>query len=148
MKTFQKTIRPENVRELIDFGLPKEHAQSRYASMATLQAEGVAAIYNIMCRLDFAYLADEVGMGKTYQALGVAAVLWNLKPDARIVFVSPRANLQTKWIRDYTNFIRNNYRNPGRDAGTGIQRRPPIRRRCAPPSGQRNEDYSPLPKGR
>ena len=55
-------------------------------------------------------------MGKTYQALGVAAVLWNLKPDARIVFVSPRANLQAKWKRDYTNFIRNNYRRHG---GTG-----------------------------
>jgi hypothetical protein len=117
MKPFQKTIRREDVRELIDFGLPDEQAQSRYASMATLQSEGVAAIYNIMCRLDFAYLADEVGMGKTYQALGVAAVLWNLKPDARIVFVSPRANLQTKWIRDYTNFIRNNYRRP--QGGTG-----------------------------
>jgi hypothetical protein len=117
MKPFQKKIRPEDVKELIDFGLPGEQGRSRYASMATLQSEGVAAIYDILCRLDFAYLADEVGMGKTYQALGVAAVLWNLKPDARIVFVSPRANLQAKWIRDYTNFIRNNYRKP--QGGTG-----------------------------
>jgi hypothetical protein len=120
IKPFQKPIRPEDVRELIDFGLPDEKAHSRYASMATLQAEGVAAIYSILCRLDFAYLADEVGMGKTYQALGVAAVLWNLKPNARIVFVSPRRNLQTKWIRDYTNFVRNNYRRPQSNTGDAI----------------------------
>lgn len=117
MKPFETPIRPEDVRELIDFGLPEEQYENRYASMATLQSEGVAALYDILCHLDFAYLADEVGMGKTYQALGVAAALWNLKPDARVVFVSPRANLQTKWIRDYTNFIVNNYRKP--QGGTG-----------------------------
>jgi len=120
MKPFQKAIQPDDVRELIDFGLPDEQGGGRYASMSKLQAEGVAAIYDILCRLDFAYLADEVGMGKTYQALGVAAVLWNLKPDARIVFVSPRANLQTKWIRDYTNFIANNYRKPQENTGDAI----------------------------
>ena len=120
MKPFLKAIRPENVKELIDFGLPDEQGGSRYLSMSKLQAEGVAAIYNILCRLDFAYLADEVGMGKTYQALGVAAVLWNQKPDARVVFVSPRANLQSKWIRDYTNFIANNYRKPQENTGDAI----------------------------
>ena len=120
MNPFQKRIRPEDVRDLIDFGLPPEQGNSRYASMAKLQAEGVAAIYNILCHLKFAYLADEVGMGKTYQALGVAAVLWNLKPDARVVFICPRANLQSKWIRDYTNFISNNYRKPQGSTGDAI----------------------------
>ncbi|MGC9196790.1 MAG: helicase-related protein [Syntrophobacteraceae bacterium] len=117
MKPFQKRIRPEDVREIVDFGLREKSGQARYESMADLQSKGVAALYNILCGLNFAYLADEVGMGKTYQALGVAAVLWNLKPDARIVFISPRSNLQDKWRRDYNNFIRNNYRRP--HGGTG-----------------------------
>jgi hypothetical protein len=99
-------LTPGEVEKLIDFGI----ADNRdYDSMATLQLEGVAALYNILCDHDFAYLADEVGMGKTYQALGLAAVLWNLKPDARVVFISPRHALQQKWKRDYQNFFANNY---------------------------------------
>lgn len=109
---FGNKIRPEDVRELIDFGLQDDEIGNRYESMAKLQAEGVAALHNILCRHDFAFLADEVGMGKTYQAIGLAAVLWNLKPDARIVIISPRANLQHKWVRDYTNFVQHNYRRP------------------------------------
>ncbi len=97
---------PEEVGRLIDFGLSGD---SDYDSMARLQLEGVAALYNILCENKFAYLADEVGMGKTYQALGLAAVLWHLKPDARVVFVSPRQALQQKWKRDYQNFFSGNY---------------------------------------
>ena len=78
--------------------------------MADLQLEGVAAIYNILCKHGFAYLADEVGMGKTYQALGLVALLWNEKPDARVLFISPRQNLQVKWHGDYIRFFASNYR--------------------------------------
>jgi len=120
MKPFVRKILPKDVDELIDFGLPEEQAERRYASMARLQSEGIAALYNILCSRNFAYLADEVGMGKTYQALGLAAVLWNLKPEARIVFISPRVNLQNKWIRDYSNFVVNNYRRPQGNTGDEV----------------------------
>ena len=49
-------------------------------------------------------------MGKTYQALGLAALVWNEKPDARILFISPRQNLQVKWYGDYLRFFASNYR--------------------------------------
>jgi hypothetical protein len=97
---------PSEVERLMDFGIAGD---STYDSMARLQLDGVAALYNMLCERNFAYLADEVGMGKTYQALGLAAVLWNLKPDARIVFISPRQALQLKWERDYGNFFAQNY---------------------------------------
>ena len=70
----------------------------------------MAALHNILCRRPVAYLADEVGMGKTYQALGLAALAWNQKPGARILFLSPRQNLQEKWIDDYKGFFASNYR--------------------------------------
>ena len=87
--------------------------------MGKLQLEGVSAIYNILCKHGFAYLADEVGMGKTYQALGLVALLWNERPDARVLFISPRQNLQVKWHGDYIRFFASNYR---REQGLGDDR--------------------------
>ena len=106
---FDVPIRPENVRDLIDFSV---HKDPDTQSMAELQSKGVAALYNILTRNNFAYLADEVGMGKTYQAMGLASVLWSEQPDARILFISPRQNLQVKWRDDYHRFFASNYRRP------------------------------------
>ena len=116
MSAFANLVRPEDVGQLIDLTV-KEDENSK--SMAQLQLEGVAAIYNILCRRNFAYLADEVGMGKTYQALSIAALLWNEKPDARVLFISPRQNLQVKWCDDYNRFFASNYR---RKQGLGDDR--------------------------
>ena len=43
---FSCPIRPENVGELIDLTVPDK---SSTVSMAELQLEGVAALYNILC---------------------------------------------------------------------------------------------------
>ena len=107
MKPFTRPLRPENVGELIDLTVIGD-PETR--SMADMQLEGIAALYNILCKHGFAYLADEVGMGKTYQAMGLAALVWNEKPDARILFISPRQNLQVKWYDDYLRFFASNYR--------------------------------------
>jgi len=109
MTLFAHTIRPENVAELIDFsgGVPELEA------IKDLQNEGVAALYNILCTRRFAYLADEVGMGKTFQAIGLAAVLWHIDPRARVVFITPRQVLQHQWERDYRTFFERNYRPHG-----------------------------------
>jgi hypothetical protein len=109
-------ICPENVRELVDLSVANRPA---YDSMARLQEQGIAALYNVLCDRPYAYLADEVGMGKTYQALGLAAVVWNLQPTARILFVSPRESLQRKWVDEYLRFFAGNYR---RAQGVGDDR--------------------------
>ena len=116
MKPFSQPIRPEDVGELIDLTVDDDPDS---LSMAEMQLKGIAAIYDILCDYSFAYLADEVGMGKTYQALGLAALLWNEKPDARILFISPRQNLQVKWLDDYRRFFASNYR---RQQGLGDDR--------------------------
>ena len=107
MKPFIRPVRPEDVGELVDLTVVDD---AETQSMAELQLQGVAAIYNILCKHGFAYLADEVGMGKTYQALGLVALVWNEKPDARVLFISPRQNLQVKWHDDYIRFFASNYR--------------------------------------
>ena len=107
MTPFTDPIAPDDVAELIDFTVADN---PETASMAKMQREGVAALYNILCKRRVAYLADEVGMGKTYQALGLAALTWNRKPGARILFLAPRQNLQEKWVDDYKSFFASNYR--------------------------------------
>ena len=116
MKPFTQPVRPCDVGELIDLTVAGD-PDTR--SMADMQLDGIAAIYNILCGRRFAYLADEVGMGKTYQAMGLAALVWNEKPGARILFISPRQNLQVKWYDDYRRFFASNYR---RSQGLGDDR--------------------------
>ena len=60
------------------------------------QLEGAVAIHNILHRHRVAYLADEVGMGKTYVALSVVALLRHYRPDLRLLVIAPRENIQTK----------------------------------------------------
>lgn len=116
MSPFERPLRPSDVCALIDLTVVGD-PDTR--SMADMQLEGVAALYNILCDRPFAYLADEVGMGKTYQAMALAAVVWNEKPDARLLFLSPRQNLQVKWFDDYQRFFASNYR---RNQGLGDDR--------------------------
>ena len=49
-------------------------------------------------------LADEVGMGKTYEALGVAAATRHTHPRSRIVVVTPGPDLNGKWSSEFSRF--------------------------------------------
>ena len=101
------TVTEKLVRELIDFA-PTE--RTRDMGFAEQQLEGTVALYNMLERNRCAYLADEVGMGKTYVALGVMALTRYLDPHARIVVIAPRENIQRKWIKELKNFVRLNWK--------------------------------------
>ncbi|MFO7303688.1 MAG: DEAD/DEAH box helicase family protein [Acidobacteriota bacterium] len=100
------TVSLDLARELLDMGAmlrgpgdgPGPHPQ------AEEQLKGVVAIHNILQREGVAYLADEVGMGKTYVALGAIALARHFNPDLRVAVIAPRENIQEKWIKDWTNF--------------------------------------------
>ena len=102
-----KTVTRELVQELIDFA-PTEEAKSR--GFAGYQLDGATALFNMLARNRVAYLADEVGMGKTYVALAVLGLLRWQKPNARVVVIAPRENIQRKWIKELRNFVRVNWR--------------------------------------
>ena len=101
-----KPLHIDTARALIDF----EGRSKAAAAFADDQLKGTVAIHNILAREGFAYLADEVGMGKTYIALGVVGLLRHFHPELRVLYVAPRENIQTKWRKEYLNFVANNWR--------------------------------------
>lgn len=75
-----------------------------------IQAEGSAKLWNILQERQVALLADEVGMGKTYQGLAIMITLWLQKPNAKILLYAPNENVAEKWIKEYETFIRYHYK--------------------------------------
>jgi hypothetical protein len=75
-----------------------------------IQAEGSAKLWNILQEKNIALLADEVGMGKTYQALAIMITLWLQKPNAKVLLYAPNENVAEKWIKEYETFIRYHYK--------------------------------------
>ena len=76
------------------------------------QLKGAVAMHNILCQQGVAYLADEVGMGKTYVALGALALFRHFNPQFRVLFIAPRENIQSKWMKELRNFVAHNIRYP------------------------------------
>ncbi len=105
-----KTVTKEFVKKLIDFAPSLEQSGMGYAET---QIEGAAALFNMLVRNRCAYLADEVGMGKTYVALGVMSLLRYFNPHAKIMVIAPRENIQRKWIKELENFVRFNWKSVG-----------------------------------
>lgn len=91
--------------ELLDFSVRIGKGQR-----ADEQLEGAVALHNILQERRVAYLADEVGMGKTYVALGAMALFRHMQPDFRVLIIAPRENIQRKWMKELGNFVRNNVR--------------------------------------
>jgi hypothetical protein len=98
-------------RELLDFGGGSGGTPTRISSaQAQAQLEGAVAIHNLLEQHRVAYLADEVGMGKTYVALGAFALFRHFDPGFRLLVIAPKENIQQKWIKELRNFVRNNVR--------------------------------------
>jgi hypothetical protein len=96
------------VRALMQFGGKDPALRSTAsASMIRLQEEGVTALCNILRHKPFAYLADEVGLGKTMQALGVVGCYRARHPAARILIITPRQSIQGSWLTEYKRFVAN-----------------------------------------
>lgn len=105
-------ISPEKLTEKINFSYGDTswaYRQSDDFSIPKIQAEGTAKLWNTLLEKKIALLSDEVGMGKTFQGLGIMATLWQQKSDAKVLLYAPNENVAQKWIREYNNFIRYNY---------------------------------------
>ena len=102
-----KTVTRDFVEQLIDFA---PGADNPLKGIADAQLDGTVALFNMLQRNRCAYLADEVGMGKTYVALGVMSLVRYLNPHARIVVIAPRENIQRKWVKELKNFVRVNWK--------------------------------------
>lgn len=114
-------LTPERVAGWITFDRDHPHWIYREddTSMPARQAEGVAGLWNKLGLHRAALLADEVGTGKTLQALGVLALLWKMKPDARVLVMAPNRDICRHWQNEYAKFVRTHYRE-----SDGLVRRP------------------------
>lgn len=101
-----QTITQDYVDGLIDF---EPTAAIKSAGIGKIQKSGAVALFNMLVRNGVAYLADEVGMGKTYIGLAVMSLLRFQKPDARVLIITPRRNIQEKWAADLTSFVSQNW---------------------------------------
>ena len=102
-----KSISKEFATELVDFA-PTE--KSKKLGFGESQLNGTVSAYNMLAQNKIAYLADEVGMGKTYIALGVLGLLRHLNPQARVMVIAPRENIQRKWMKELSNFVTHNWK--------------------------------------
>ncbi|HKR38382.1 MAG TPA: DEAD/DEAH box helicase family protein [Paraburkholderia sp.] len=69
------------------------------AAIGEAQLRTALALLHILRARGTAYLADEVGMGKTYVALALIALLRQAKPDLRVLYLTPSRNVREKWAR-------------------------------------------------
>ncbi|MBT5934406.1 DEAD/DEAH box helicase family protein [Sulfurimonas sp.] len=91
--------------EFIDFSA----GNAEFNDLASIQQEGSIALYNILKENteSIAYLADEVGMGKTFIALGTVMLMRYLNPSLRVLYIAPNRQLKDQWIDEYRRFIKN-----------------------------------------
>lgn len=112
---------PEIVSTLVTFDREKgdwQYSKSDH-SMPARQAEGVAGLWNKLAMYDVALLADEVGTGKTLQALSVMAMLWRQNPDAKVLVMAPNRDICRHWVTQFEIFAKTHYRQ-----ADGVVRRP------------------------
>lgn len=110
------------IRSFINFD-GGEHIDITGTQQSRAQSEGVAALWHLLRNKGFAYLADEVGMGKTRQAMAVIALQLLEDPKAQIVIVCPGQTLQRQWLGEWDAFLRSCYKlldNRLRSALTGL----------------------------
>lgn len=107
IETILEGVTTKYVDELIDFA-PTDDIKE--AGIAPLQRDASVALFNMLERNGLAYLADEVGMGKTYIALAVMCLVRYRNPKARVLILTPRQNIQDKWAKDLRNFVRDNWK--------------------------------------
>jgi hypothetical protein len=100
------TVSLDLARGLLDMGarLRGSRTGMEEPPQAVEQLKGAVALHNTLQREGVAYLADEVGMGKTYVALGAIALFRHFEPSFRVAVISPRENIQRKWMKEWLNF--------------------------------------------
>jgi hypothetical protein len=100
----------EEAKQILDL-----NPHGRIASEVTdRQLEVITKSYNYLSRSksnNLIYIADEVGLGKTYIALGIITLFRHFKKATRQkdLIIVPKKNLQNKWQKELGLFLEQNY---------------------------------------
>jgi superfamily II DNA or RNA helicase len=105
-------VTPEDILKIVKFNIEQGN-QWKYdknsKDMYTYQAEGSAGLWNRLEHYGVAILADEVGMGKTYQALAVVAKQYKIKSDSKVLIIAPRVEVLRQWKDEEYGQFRDNH---------------------------------------
>ena len=88
-------INIEEARELLNFA----GNNPDFKDLGEKQLESTVALYNMIKDGNLGYLADEVGMGKTYVALGVISLMRYINPSLKVLYILPKQNVLDKWLK-------------------------------------------------
>jgi superfamily II DNA or RNA helicase len=99
----------KKLSEYIRFDKDKQIYNEGKSDFATLQMEGTAMVLNRLNKFNIALLADEVGMGKTFQALAVVTEQFRQKPSSKVLIITPRKEVLRQWKKEEYNEFRNNH---------------------------------------
>ena len=112
-------IKPQDIEKIVRLNVQDESWKYNDNELNkdnfTYQYEGVAGIINRITKYNIALLADEVGMGKTYQALSVIVYYYNQlednnKKSFKALIVTPNDNVMKQWESEYKKFRLNHLR--------------------------------------
>lgn len=103
----------ETARKIINLN-PYPKKQIIDQDIADRQFQVILQGFNYLLQPEnkFLYIGDEVGLGKTYIALGIASLLrlYSNNPETYVdTILVPKKNLQYKWSKEIRNFINHNY---------------------------------------
>lgn len=101
-------IQPKDITKYLNLGKFIEDNEQK--NNATYQYEGIAGIINRLNKYNIALLADEVGMGKTFQALGVLSYYYqqkdkDKKESYKVLIITPNHTVMTQWVSEYKKFL-------------------------------------------
>lgn len=96
------------IQEIIDLNPDGTIANS----ISERQLKVIYKAYNYLIKSDnnnIVYIADEVGLGKTYIAMGIMALLRHEDQESNDLIIVPKSNLQKKWDEAIKSFFDINY---------------------------------------
>jgi len=105
-------VTPEDILEIVKFNIEENNEwkyDKNHKDMYAYQAEGTAGLWNRLEHYGVAILADEVGMGKTYQALAVLAKQYKVKSDSKVLIITPRVEVLRQWKEEEYGQFKNNH---------------------------------------
>lgn len=73
-----------------------------------IQEKGVFSLCKILSLKNYAYLADEVGLGKTYQAMGVISMFLKENKNSKVLIITPNTTVQKNWENELSYFCKTN----------------------------------------
>lgn len=97
------TLDLQTLRQFVSLG---ERAKADGIPMSDIrrQEETILRALRMLDEQPGIVLADEVGMGKTFEALGVAAAFQQRRRRSRIAVLTPGPDLNTKWVNEFCKF--------------------------------------------